>query len=477
MKPRILVLGDLMLDRYVWGDASRVSPEAPVVILKADRHELRPGGAANAAAALRELGADVAVAGVTGDDGHGHALRDILAGPRLDQELMFVDSMRPSTTKQRFLGRASHRHAHQILRVDEEIDTPLDRELEAKLLVGIRSKLAALDAIVISDYGKGVCTAALLRAVIDAGQDSGVPVIVDPRRLPDFHDYARATVLKPNRLESEAGSGHLIRTPDDGARVAWELRGRFQFKQVFVTLDRDGIAFAGMREDHVDVAPALTRKVYDITGAGDIVTAVLAWCTVASLPADETARIANAAGALAVGEMGGCHPCWAAIADVEGSDTRACTREAIVRHVAAYRRQGRTIVFTNGCFDLLHVGHVNFLREAARLGDVLIVGLNRDASVRRLKGPARPVISERDRAAMLAALDCVDHVVVFDEDTPVPLLQCLRPDVLTKGGTTTEIVGRDVVEAYGGTVRSCTAAVDISTTSIVAHIRSTAHHS
>jgi len=471
-RPRILVVGDLMLDRYTWGDATRVSPEAPVVVLKADRHDVRCGGSANVATALCELGADVSIAGVIGDDGNGRTLRAILAETAVHEELMLVDPSRPTTTKQRIIGRAEHRHAHQILRVDEEIHTPIDVRLQQRLLAAISLHLGNLDAIVISDYGKGVCTPAVLRHVIDTAGRAGLPVIVDPQRHPDFSHYANATVIKPNRIEAQAGTGIVIRCPQDAVQAARQICSQFRVDRAYVTLDRDGIAVADQCEGVACVAPTSVRDVYDITGAGDVVCAVLACCAVARVPVLQAAEIANAAGAVAVAEFGACAPSWSAIDGALRPGDKTCSLDELVKYVEAYRRNNKTIVFTNGCFDLLHVGHVTLLQQAAALGDVLIVAVNSDQSVRRLKGAERPVIGQHDRAAMLAALACVDHVVVFDDATPLRLLQRIRPDVLTKGGTTTTVVGREFVEQYGGSVIVLETTDGMSTSSLLTRIRS-----
>ena len=476
---RVLVLGDLILDRYTWGNAERVSPEAPVLVLRADEHEVRPGGAASVAMLLRHLEAKVTLAGVVGDDAGGRSLTRILDDERIDHELVCCIPGRPTTTKERFMGRAANRHPHQILRVDHETRASIDAETVSSLLDGILRRIAEQSVIIISDYDKGCCTEPLLQAVIAAACERQIPVVVDPARIEDFARYRRATIVKPNRIEAELAAGRKIHVPEDGCRCGVTLCDMYDFQSMLITLDADGIAVVDARRGEQYVVSAQAREVYDITGAGDMVVAITGLCQAAGWPLDEIARIANAAAGLEIERLGVAPLTWDQILTpypansprTAGVNSKLVTPEALSELVADYRTGGKSIVFTNGCFDLLHVGHVGYLQEAARLGDVLMVAVNSDVGVRRLKGPDRPVIGERDRAALLAALACVDHVVIFDDDTPHELLRQLRPDVLVKGGTTDEVIGREVVEAYGGRVCTTPAIHAGSTTEIVESIQ------
>ena len=472
-RPRLLVVGDPILDRYIWGDAERISPEAPVIVLHETTDEVRPGGAANVASFLHGLDAEVVVAGVIGDDGEGRTLQRLLHELHVDASHVLVDPSRPTTCKQRFVGRAAGWHAHQMLRVDREVRTPLSSDLEAKLCAGILTALPDCDAVLVSDYAKGVCTPSLLRVVITAAQQRAIPVLVDPCRGVDFERYAGATLVAPNRVAAELFIGHPLHDPEAILHAADDLRRRLNLKAAVITLDRDGLAC--VTADERQIVSCRPRAVYDVTGAGDMVLAALGLCHAARVPLGDSLTLANAAAGLEV-ERFGVEPVSRAEIAAElqrgsASSPKRVSLEESIRLMASHRREGRTLVFTNGCFDLLHVGHVALLEEAAQLGDVLLVAINSDASVRKLKGTERPIIGEQDRARMLASLECVDHVLIFDDDTPHRLLHAIRPDVLVKGGTTTDIVGREVVEAYGGRVVRSSTIPGLSTTALVSRLQ------
>jgi len=475
-RPRILVLGDLILDRYTWGNAERISQEAPVIVLRADRRESRLGGAANVVNMLAALGAQVSCCGVVGADPSGEELRQALQEAGAQCDLVAADEARPTSVKERFVGRASSRHPSQILRVDHESCEPLSAALEDRLSAQLVTALAHQDALLISDYGKGVCTPRLLRATIDAARRLGVPVIVDPARECPLAHYRGVTMIKPNRLETELATGRKIRLPAEAEQAGRLLCEQLDARMALITLDRDGMMLVEA-DGTGEMFPTQARAVYDITGAGDMVLAMIGLCLAGGTTPGDAVRLANVAAGLEV-ERAGVAVIYrdeihsALLADRAGMARKVVTLAQAGAAAAELRRRGQKVVFTNGCFDLLHVGHVTYLSEAASLGDVLFVGVNSDASVRKLKGPSRPVISEGDRAAMLAALACVGHVVVFDDDTPHRLLETIRPDVLVKGGTYTpdQVVGHEIVTAYGGTV-CVTGVVDgISTTNILASL-------
>lgn len=476
-RPRILVVGDLMLDRYTWGYAERVSPEGPVVVLRAERSEERLGGAAVVAHLLAALEVDVRCAGVVGDDEEGHLIRHLLgsAGIAGDQVLHAVD--RPTTVKQRFLGKAAGRHAQQMLRVDREATHALPQELEDRLCQELLSEIDCFDAVLISDYAKGVCTSRLCRTVIDAANHASVPVIIDPSRTANYESYRGATAVTPNRLETEIVSRRQILEPGDALAIGQQLCRDWDLLMAFITLDRDGIALV-RRDGTGSLFPTRARAVYDITGAGDMVLATVGLALAKGASTEVAVELANVAAGLEVERVG------VAVVPLDelrvAVTARPSTHSKKIMNAASaaviaqrFHDRGATVVFTNGCFDLLHAGHIHYLAEAAQLGDLLVVGLNSDASVRRLKGPERPVLSEGERAAMLAALETVGLVVAFDEDTPHDLLQTLRPDVLVKGGTYSvdQVVGREVVESYGGRVCVTTRIPGISTTSLLERMR------
>lgn len=524
--PRILVLGDAMLDRYTSGSVERVSPEAPVLVLNATDREVRLGGAASVALLARSLEAEVTLASVTGDDHDGRTLRRLLDEAGINASVLLSDPSRPTTVKERFLGRSEQRQSHQIVRVDTESRLPLNQQLEAQLVNSLARLIPEHDAVLISDYGKGVCAKSLVGEIISICQAAGRLVLVDPARGADFSIYSGATLLKPNRSEAELAMGRPIRSPDEARAAAIEMRRKYFVDIAFITLDRDGLVFAtDERNEHHSIRPT---GICDITGAGDTVLATLGLCFAAKLPLPDCADLANITAGLQVAQPGVTPISRAELlsefyqsspvgpstgepvaetstanrarantktvdcasplipsprrsgerARVRGLSSTPFARklispEAAERLAAEYRRDNKTIVFTNGCFDLLHVGHIAMLEEAAKEGDILFVAINDDASIKRLKGTQRPVVAEHDRARMLSALACVDHVLIFNDDTPHRLLAAIRPDVLVKGGTTSNIVGRELVEKHGGRVHKTGDVAAISTTRLLSQLRST----
>ena len=477
-RPRILVVGDVILDRYIWGDAERVSQEAPVILLREDRQESRLGGAANVANLLRGLEADVTLAGVVGNDGDAADLRKDLKSAGVDDAAILADPTRPTTVKQRYIGLAQQRHPHQILRVDREVRMPIETEIEDRLIAVIEAAANDCDAILISDYGKGVCTPHVLRTTIATAKQLGKPVIVDPVPSADYRHYTGATAITPNRSETARATGSAINSPDDAFAAGRRFCAELELDYCFITLDSDGIAL--VRNDGSEqLLPTRKREVYDITGAGDMVLATIGVGAAAGIAPDDLARLANVAGGLEVEQVGVERISREQmIGDVlshgRRPDEKICTLDELAHHVDARKRLNQRVVLTNGCFDLLHVGHVGYLQQAAAEGDCLIVAVNSDDSVRRLgKAPDRPICNQKDRAAMLASLEAVDYVLVFDEDTPHALLNRLQPHLLVKGGTYSadQIVGRELVEAYGGQVKPLGMTPGVSTTDIIAKIR------
>lgn len=476
-QPRVLVIGDLILDRYTWGNAERVSQEAPVILLRADQREARLGGAANVCNMLRGLEAEVAVAGVVGDDADGRELKGLLAEAGVSTEFLCVDPGRPTTVKERFMGRAANRHPHQILRVDTEVREPLAEGMESRLIAWLVPRIADFQVVLVSDYHKGVCTPRVMSAVIQAARKVGVPVIVDPMRGTDYARYRGATTMTPNRLEAELATGRKIVRPEDAFAAGEQLCRDLNLEMAIITLDRDGMALVwppGTAGHSHEVFPTRARAVYDITGAGDMVLAAIGVALASGIAPAQAIELGNVAAGLEVEKIGVAVIPRAEIrASLQAAQrsrrSKVMPREDLAAALAEDRAAGRRIVFTNGCFDLLHVGHVTYLQEAAAYGDRLVVAVNSDACVKQLKGDHRPVITEHDRAAMLAALACVDYVVVFDEETPRDLLHLLHPDVLVKGGTyrLDEVVGHEIVEGYGGRVVVTGVVAGVSTTAIV----------
>ncbi len=455
-RPRLLVVGDLILDRYVWGDAERISQEAPVPLLRADSREHRLGGAASVATMLAALGAEVRLAGGVADDPEGMLVRRMLDERGIDRSGVVVLDDRPTTLKERYIGRAQDRHPQQMIRVDYEVRAPIPAAAEGAILDGLARAIRDVDVVLISDYDKGVCTPSLLRALIDACRAAGTKVVADPIRSSDYARYRGVHCMTPNRLEAQLATGMTIHRPEDALTLGRRLVEQLGMESALVTLDRDGMAL--VRSDgRAEIIPTRPRQVYDITGAGDMVLAIVGLCLAAGADYDEAAALGNVAGGLEVEKIGVAlltreEILLDLLEHQQGGPGKVFDGPMLRAEVDRRRSIGQRVVFTNGCFDILHVGHARLLREAAALGDFLVVGLNSDASVRRLKGPDRPRNAEEARAELLAALDAVDAVTIFDEDTPLALIAALRPDVLVKGGDyrPEDVVGRDVVEAAGG---------------------------
>ena len=455
--PRVAVVGDLILDRYIWGYAERISQEAPVPLLRADQREHRLGGAASVATMLRALGAQVRLAGGVGRDAEATLVRRMLTEQGIDDQLVLALDDRPTTLKERYIGRAQDRHPQQMIRVDYETRDPISAEVEARLHVELEAALEWAEVVLISDYGKGVCTPTLLRALITAAHALGKKVIADPIRSPDYSCYHGVDCMTPNRLEAQLATGLSISRPEDALAVGQRLIKSLEMEAVLITLDRDGMAL--VRSDgHAELLPTRPRQVYDITGAGDMVLAVVGLCLASGADYDEAAALGNVAGGLEVEKFGVAlldprrdpprPDCTPSARGVQGAGARpACGRgRAPPRGGPANRVHQR--LFRPACIP----GHVRLLRQAAALGEFLVVGLNSDSSVRRLKGPSRPINPAEARAEVLSALEAVGAITVFDEDTPLELITAIRPDILVKGGDyrPDEVVGRAEVEAAGG---------------------------
>lgn len=469
-RPHILVLGDLMLDRYTYGVAARISPEAPVLVVKTISREIRLGGAANVAANCRALDARVTLIGLVGDDHEAATMRRLIQECGAEHHLS-VDGTRCTTVKERILGQSPHRTPQQILRIDTETIAS-GEESEGRLLAAIEETLDKVQLVLLSDYRKGVCTPRVLEAVISVANQRQLPVLIDPGMNADWNRYRGASLIKPNRREAASASGLEIHSESDAAIAASLLSERFKIPAVVVTLDQDGMLLH--QHGHAaSVYRGTLRAVSDVTGAGDTVFAVLGVALAQGIALEMAVQHAIIAAELQVGKQGATTVTWKEIAisrNLKSPKPKIVTREWLASHCDSLRNCGKRIAFTNGCFDLLHAGHVHCLREARACGDLLIVALNDDASVRRLKGANRPVNCAVDRAKVLAGLECVDFVVEFDEDTPHNLLQVIRPDVLVKGGdySDDQVIGREVVKSYGGRIVVTGLISGVSTTSILA---------
>jgi D-beta-D-heptose 7-phosphate kinase/D-beta-D-heptose 1-phosphate adenosyltransferase len=474
--PRILVLGDIILDRYIFGSAERVSQEAPVPVLLVDEQEYRLGGAAAVASMLARLDAPVVLASVVGDDHHAQHVRRLLRQFNLSDDLVVTDRERPTTKKERYIDRAQDRHPQQVLRVDYEVRTPLSAKMQSYLLDRLEASLTACNVVLVSDYDKGVCTPKLLRNVIEWTREHGLRILVDPMRGTDYRKYRGATCLTPNRTKLRLATGLPVDTPPLALAAGGQVLRQLDAEAVVITLDKDGMALAhadGRRQ----LFPTRPRQVYDITGAGDMAFSVLALCLAGGVDYPHAIALSNVAAGLEVERLGvGTITRDDLLRDLTAtpgsSQEKVLALTDLLGELGRWRQEGQRIVFTNGCFDLLHAGHARYLQQARALGHVLVVGLNSDASVRQLKGPDRPINSTAVRAEVLAALACVDYIIVFDEETPLTLIEALCPHVLVKGADyrPDQVVGREFVEAHGGQVLLLPLVPGQSTTRLVSHI-------
>ena len=451
----VLCVGDLMLDEFVYGEVSRISPEAPTPVIAAKRTETMIGGAGNVARNLVALGTRCIFVGVVGSDEAGTALTQALSANPLIEFHLVVDAGRLTTRKVRFV---SEHHSTHLLRADWEMAQPIDAASEDALTSHVVKAMPRAGAVVLSDYAKGALTPRVIRAVIDKAHELGKPVVVDPKAR-DYTIYKGATLITPNRQELADATRWPAQTEDEIAAAAADLGRALGTKAVLVTRSEAGMTLVG--EGTAIHIPAYAVRVRDVSGAGDTVVAVLAVMLAMRADFESAMRAANAAAAVVVGKRG---TATLSVAELRSRILPAATlapEEKIVfdwalldEHLASWRRQNLRIGFTNGCFDLLHPGHVKLLAGARAVCDRLVVGLNGDASVTRLKGAGRPVQPVQARAEVLAALEAVDLVVVFDEDTPERLIARVKPSVLVKGNdyTREQVVGRDVVEALGGEV-------------------------
>jgi D-beta-D-heptose 7-phosphate kinase / D-beta-D-heptose 1-phosphate adenosyltransferase len=468
---RILIIGDVMLDRYLWGDVERISPEAPVPVFHLRKQSEIPGGAGNVVSNLAGLGCSVTLIGVRGDDAAGQRLNGLLQHAGIQTRIL-IDSERPTVTKTRIVS-----HGQQLLRLDEEEISPVNAEIRNEILELVEAHLPKYNAIILSDYGKGLLQAKeLAQSVIDLANNHNIPIIIDPKGK-DWERYRGATCVTPNTKELELVYGGAAA---DKEQLVQAMRTTLlQYDLSWLVVTRGALGMCLMNQSQAPVfIPTVARQVYDVSGAGDTVIATLALGVGSGLTFPDGAKLANLAAGIVVGKMG-TQPInlFELSASLETTGVDASTGDSTHKiaslnstllQVDAWKAIGHKIVVTNGCFDLLHPGHVRLLQQAKALGDRLIVAVNSDASVRRLKGPNRPILTERDRASLLASLDCVDLVVLFEQDTPEDLLQAIKPDLLVKGADykREEVVGCDIVESHGGAVHLIPLLDGYSTTAI-----------
>lgn len=470
---RVLVVGDVMLDRFVYGGVERISPEAPIPVMQAEREIAMPGGAGNVARNIAALGAQVALFGIVGDDVAADELNDALTLEHGVEAHLVVDETRRTIEKTRFIGSRQ-----QLLRVDRENRSLPAREAIDTLIEAAIEALQGCAVVVLSDYAKGAVSDAVIVAIIKAAMTAGKPVLVDPKGS-DYSRYRGATLVTPNRAEAAQASGEPCDSDASAVAAGRKLLEQAGIANVLITRGAAGMTLVQGKDAPLHL-PAEAREVFDVSGAGDTVVATIAAALAVGRSLPQAARLANAAAGIVVAKIGTAvvHPEELRAAlhmpDPHGIEAKVMTRQQARDRVELWRSRGERIGFTNGVFDLLHPGHLALLAEVRGQCDRLIVAINADASVKKLKGDSRPVQDEKHRALILAALSLVDMVVIFPEDTPVALLEALRPDLLVKGGdyTVDQVVGADVVRAYGGEVKVSRLVAGQSTTATIARLRS-----
>jgi len=467
----VLVIGDVMLDRYLIGEVNRISPEAPVPVVLLKSQQDRAGGASNVAANLALLGVKTHMTGMIGHDGEAAILLDLMNEAGIDTSGMVRTAHRPTVAKTRILS--GHQ---QMVRLDQESSASLNQDEHAQLLQAIQFQLAQKPGLVIlSDYAKGVLSKDICVFVITQCKALRIPVLVDPKGH-DYSKYAGATALTPNKKETAEACLTTVRDPEliDKASTLKQTLG---LEFLVVTRGEEGISLI---DNQAHLLPATAKQVFDVSGAGDTVIATLAAGLINGLPPLEALQLANIAAGVVVAKVGTVpihrDELIAAISAEQTSEQahKVCDLTQLQQKVNIWKKAGQKIVFTNGCFDLLHAGHVTYLEAAKKRGDKLILGLNTDRSVSALKGPTRPVVNEHDRARVLAALESVDAVILFDEDTPLNLINTLKPDVIAKGSDYTEaqVVGAEEVKSWGGEVALIDLVAGRSTSNIIKKLNS-----
>ena len=467
--PRILVLGDAILDKYVWGDSSRISPEAPIPVLQVQGEEFKPGGAGSVCINLRHLEEEVIFCSAVGEDSEAAALRSLLDTAEIDLSGLISSPERVTSLKTRFLARAQ-----QMLRVDREETGAISSELESQLINFLGEQIPQVDLVVVSDYGKGVVTPRITAQVAELCRQHEKKCIADPPKINDYSSYRGFTLLAPNRSEAEAASGTPINDEASLANAAIGLINENDLEYMIITRDRDGISGFDKQGNHFH-DQAQVRAVYDVTGAGDMVTSIIGLVLADGGDIEYAVRLANVAAGIEVGKLGVAPVSRQEIKESlvwQSSESKVKTVEELQTVLAQLRVANKKVVLTNGCFDILHPGHVDLLQRARLYGDVLVVAVNSDDSIRRLKGPQRPILAEEERTQMLSAIGSVDFVIVFEEDTPIPLLEALKPEVLVKGAqySVDQVVGHEVVQGYGGRIELVPHIEGISTTDIVQRV-------
>jgi D-beta-D-heptose 7-phosphate kinase/D-beta-D-heptose 1-phosphate adenosyltransferase len=443
--PKILVIGDLMVDHYLWGSSDRISPEAPVPVVSINNESRVLGGAGNVINNLKALNAKVDVMSVLGECGVSSELKLLLNEIEIDTQYLITEPKRISSKKTRIIAAQQ-----QVVRYDQENSTEITETSQKTLLSNFRKRITDYDCVLLSDYGKGVLTNELTQQLIKTAKQHSVKILVDPKGL-DYAKYKGAYLLTPNKKEASEATGINITDDASLACTIKQLKEEYELDVSLITLSEQGVAiYDGELRNH----PTQTREVFDVTGAGDTVLASLGFALSCKLDIDEAVKFANLAAGVVVGKIGSATATLNEIIEYESSlnkstsDAHIKTLNEITALSEELKTRGKKIVFTNGCFDLLHAGHVRYLEASKNFGDVLILGLNSDRSVAALKGVGRPINAQIDRAYILAALEAVDYVVIFDDDTPYDLINAIKPHTLVKGGDYEgqDVVGQDIAQ-------------------------------
>ena len=467
---KILVIGDVMIDKYYIGISKRISPEAPVPILLKKSEKFVLGGASNVAINIKKANQDVSILSVVGDDYNGDLLVNMLQENNINTNLIIKDKDRNTTVKNRFIGQNNM----QMFRFDEETNNPVNNYIIEKIYQILEERIKDFDIVVISDYNKGLLTVENTCIIIDIANKYSVKTLVDVKEA-NYNKYKNAYLIKPNLSELQELTNMKIDTDEDILKAGKMLLENTDCKHVLVTLGKDGMTLINNESTHH--FNCLSREVYDVTGAGDTVISYLAVGLSNNLDLNDTIEIANYAAGVEVSKMGTYSVSIREIQKYINDENNINFEEKILTedriNEIFENRKGKKVVFTNGCFDIFHVGHAKYLKEAAKLGDLLVVGVNSDNSVKRLKGESRPIIPEDERMELLATLEFVSYVIMFDEDTPYNLIKKVKPDIITKGGdyNPNDVVGKDIVEEYGGKVVICYLIDNKSTTNIINKIK------
>ncbi|HIM93675.1 MAG TPA: D-glycero-beta-D-manno-heptose-7-phosphate kinase [Campylobacterales bacterium] len=444
-KPNIAVVGDLMIDHYLWGSCNRISPEAPVQVVSVEKESSVLGGAGNVITNLLSLGSDVSIFSVVGDDENGKEMKRLLSEASVKSINIFNETGRRTTKKSRIVSSNQ-----QVIRYDDETTENILLSSQFHLLEALKKELFSYDLIILSDYGKGVLTPNLTKDIISLAKDFNKPILVDPKGV-DYSKYRGATLLTPNKQEASIATNISIVDQNSLTIAVKNLKDELQLDYSIVTLSEDGIA---LLDDEMELIPTVAREVFDVTGAGDTVIASLGVALSSGFSIKEACEFANKAAALVVAKVGSATVTLNEVEEYEHSlnqgqsESKIKDFEQIGRIAKRLRAQGRKIIFTNGCFDILHRGHATYLQKAKELGDILILGLNSDESIKRLKGEDRPINNLEDRAFLIGALESIDFVVPFTEDTPYELIKLIEPNILVKGADYEgkKVVGSDIAD-------------------------------